>query len=41
MRSPFLIAAVANTPLPWIGDSRASIFFGSDFDFGIAWGLRG
>src|SRR5690606_4873207 len=26
MRSPFLIASVANTPLPWIGDRRASIF---------------
>src|SRR3546814_10368060 len=32
MRSPFSMASVANTPLPWMGDRRAAIFF-----FGIAW----
>src|SRR3546814_8755205 len=32
MRSPFSMASVANTTLPWMGDRRAAIFF-----FGIAW----
>src|SRR5690606_4925595 len=32
MRSPFAMASVANTPLPWMGDRRAAIFF-----LGIAW----
>src|SRR5690606_38725250 len=31
MRSPFSITSVANTPLPWISERRASIFFGFFF----------
>src|SRR5690606_5219217 len=32
MRSPLAMVSVANTPLPWMGERRAAIFF-----LGIAW----